>query len=55
MLDYVTRHWRGRFVTRDLARWDRAEPFLKRPFFMLVHVDAPLGARYARERRRSPG
>lgn len=55
MLDYVTRAWRGRWVTLDLRTWDRAEPFLKRPFFMVVHVEAPLGARYARESRRQPG
>lgn len=54
MLDYITRSWRGRWVTLDLGTWDRAEPFLKRPFFMLVNVEAPIGARYTREKRRHP-
>lgn len=54
MLDYVTRAWRGRWVTLDLGTWERAEPFLKRPFFMVVHVEAPIGARFAREKRRQP-
>lgn len=54
MLDYVTRSWRGRWVTLDLGTWERAEPFLKRPFFMVVNVEAPIGARYAREKRRQP-
>jgi len=39
-------------VTTALRTWEDVEPFLKRPFFLLVAVDGPLRARYEREQRR---
>jgi hypothetical protein len=50
MLDYATKNWRSHFVTEDLPthEHDVLDPFLKRPFFLLVEVDAPLLVRLAR-------
>ncbi|BEI85345.1 hypothetical protein CcaverHIS002_0507460 [Cutaneotrichosporon cavernicola] len=54
MLDAATRAWRSRHVTTALRTWEDIEPWLKRPWFLLVGVDGPLRARYERERRRRP-
>ncbi|KAJ7293741.1 hypothetical protein C8J57DRAFT_1269870 [Mycena rebaudengoi] len=48
LLDYVTRNWRVDFVTVDICTRDAVEAFAKRPFFLLVNVDAPLLHRYYR-------
>ncbi|KAF8922029.1 cytidine deaminase-like protein [Mucidula mucida] len=48
MLDHVTRNWRSRFVTSDLCTRELVEPFTKRPFFMLLSIDAPLLTRFHR-------
>lgn len=50
MLDYVTDRWQEHFVTMDLVFQDEIEAFSKRPFFLLVNVDAPLMTRFARYR-----
>jgi dCMP deaminase len=51
LLDHVTRNWRSNFVTRDLNTRDALEMFTKRPFFMLISVEAPLLERYRRSKR----
>ncbi|KAH7886091.1 cytidine deaminase-like protein [Phlebopus sp. FC_14] len=48
LLDHVTVNWRLNFVTDDLASVELVRQFAKRPFFMLVDVDAPLLLRYHR-------
>ncbi|KAI6120628.1 cytidine deaminase-like protein [Pisolithus croceorrhizus] len=48
LLEYVTRHWRSNFVTVDLISLELINPFIKRPFFLLIKVDAPLLQRYHR-------
>ncbi|KIY67207.1 hypothetical protein CYLTODRAFT_397583 [Cylindrobasidium torrendii FP15055 ss-10] len=48
MLDYVTRNWRTHFVTTSLNTRETVLPFAKRPFFMLINVDAPLMTRFLR-------
>ncbi|KAK2461544.1 hypothetical protein APHAL10511_006007 [Amanita phalloides] len=48
MLDYVTRRWQDNFVTSDLRTREQIEIFVKRPFFLLVSVDAPLCDRFRR-------
>ncbi|KAG7452309.1 uncharacterized protein BT62DRAFT_977861 [Guyanagaster necrorhizus] len=53
MLDYVTRNWRTRFVTVDLCTREQVERFIKRPFFMLLCIDAPIFDRYRRSNRNS--
>jgi len=51
MLLYVTRNWRDHFVTDDIATISTLEPFLKRPFVLLVSVDAPTLPRFYRHGR----
>ncbi|KAI0068120.1 hypothetical protein BV25DRAFT_1867175 [Artomyces pyxidatus] len=48
MSEYTTRNWRSNFVTLDLNNIEDLQLFVKRPFFMLVSVDAPLLDRYMR-------
>ncbi|KAJ7110048.1 cytidine deaminase-like protein [Mycena epipterygia] len=48
LLDYVTRNWQQDFVTVDLHTRDVVEAFVKRPFFMLLSIDAPLLDRFYR-------
>ncbi|KAJ6260609.1 hypothetical protein Dda_4835 [Drechslerella dactyloides] len=48
LLDYVTPRWQQRFVTTDIWTEDVLEALLKRPFFLLVGVDAPLVVRWRR-------
>ncbi|KAL1411249.1 Deoxycytidine monophosphate (dCMP) deaminase [Vanrija albida] len=55
LLDYTTRHWQRNFVTTALSTHSAIEPFLKRPFFLLVGVDGPLRARFLREKAKHPG
>lgn len=51
LLLFVTRNWRFNFVTLDLETKEIIEMFVKRPFFLLVHVDAPILARFHRSQR----
>lgn len=53
LLDFVTKRWRERWVTTDI--WDEhgLEVLLRRPFFLLVSVDAPVSVRWERYKRRS--
>jgi dCMP deaminase len=48
LLLYVTRNWEDNFVTVDLTTKELIESFMKRPFFLLVSIDAPLMQRFAR-------
>lgn len=48
LLNHVTRNWRKNFVTVDLTSDPLVTLFAKRPFFLLVNVDAPLLQRYRR-------
>ncbi|KAN0100336.1 Cytidine deaminase-like protein [Tylopilus felleus] len=48
LLDHVTRNWRKNFVTVNLTCTPLVSLFAKRPFFLLVNVDAPLLQRYRR-------
>ena len=52
LLDFVTLRWRERFVTTDI--WDETvvDALLKRPFFLLVSVDAPVSVRWQRFKAR---
>lgn len=53
MLHFVTSHWQTRYVTRDLYTSAVLEMFEKRPFFLLVGIEAPLLLRWARTQARS--
>lgn len=48
LLDFVTLRWRERWVTTDI--WDDkvVDALLRRPFFLLVSVDAPVSVRWKR-------
>ncbi|EAU92806.2 dCMP deaminase [Coprinopsis cinerea okayama7 len=48
LLDYVTVNWRENFVTSDLNTKELVDIFIRRPFFMLISVDAPLLDRFRR-------
>ncbi|KAH9486498.1 Deoxycytidylate deaminase [Psilocybe cubensis] len=50
LLDYVTKNWRNDFVTSDLRTRSLIETFVRRPFFLLVSVDAPLLERFHRSK-----
>ena len=51
LLDHVTRNWESNFVTADLYTRELVDVFIKRPFFMLVSVDAPVLERFRRSKR----
>ncbi|KAK2025262.1 hypothetical protein LX32DRAFT_655578 [Colletotrichum zoysiae] len=50
LLDHVTTRWQSRFVTTDVHNEAVLDVLSRRPFFMLVSVDAPLTVRHARFR-----
>lgn len=54
LLAFVTKRWQSRFVTTDISSEAVLEIFVRRPFFMLVSVDAPLTVRWQRFQRRQP-
>lgn len=47
-LDYATLHWRQHFVTTIRLSKKHLEAFRKRPWVLLVNVEAPLTWRFAR-------
>lgn len=51
LLEYVTKQWKARFVTTDISSETVLDVFARRPFFMLVSVDAPLTVRWQRFQR----
>ncbi|KNG46381.1 deoxycytidylate deaminase [Stemphylium lycopersici] len=52
LLDFVTLRWREQWVTTDI--WDDGvvDALMKRPFFLLVSVDAPFKVRWQRYQTR---
>ncbi|KDR85469.1 hypothetical protein GALMADRAFT_234357 [Galerina marginata CBS 339.88] len=50
LLKYVTENWRDNFVTSDLSTRELVEPFIRRPFFLLLSSDGPLLDRYSRSK-----
>ncbi|KAF2001317.1 hypothetical protein P154DRAFT_562652 [Amniculicola lignicola CBS 123094] len=52
LLEFVTLRWRERWVTTDI--WDEqvVDSLLRRPFFLLVGVDAPVSVRWQRFKAR---
>ncbi|KAH7148516.1 cytidine deaminase-like protein [Dactylonectria macrodidyma] len=53
LLDYVTKRWRDRFVTTDIPTEAVLDVFVRRPFFLLISVDAPLTVRWHRYQERA--
>ncbi len=48
LIDFVTRRWRERWVTTDVRDEVSLDSLLRRPFFILVGVDAPVSVRWRR-------
>ena len=55
VFDYVTSHWMEDFVITCLQGEAEYDMLLKRPFFMILAVVAPVQARFERCAARSPG
>lgn len=51
LLNYVTRNWQENFVTSDLDTRELVDLFVRRPFFLLLSIDAPLYERFRRSKR----
>lgn len=47
-LAYATQHWRSHFVTTDLREKRQLDEFLKRPWVVVVQIQAPLRLRWRR-------
>ncbi|KAF1820785.1 uncharacterized protein K489DRAFT_411996 [Dissoconium aciculare CBS 342.82] len=52
LLDYATKSWQSNFVTTSIHNGSVVDALSRRPFFILVHVDAPISLRWERFRRR---
>ncbi|APA11579.1 hypothetical protein SS1G_05018 [Sclerotinia sclerotiorum 1980 UF-70] len=48
LLDFVTKRWRERWVTTNIYTEAILDALLRRPFFILVSVDAPVSIRWKR-------
>jgi dCMP deaminase len=48
LLEFVTKRWRERWVTTDIHTESILDKLLRRPFFILVSVDAPASVRWKR-------
>ncbi|RYO97605.1 hypothetical protein DL764_007279 [Monosporascus ibericus] len=48
LLDFVTKRWRSRFVTTDIHDEAVLDALSRRPFFLLISVDAPVTVRWRR-------
>ncbi|KAL8840934.1 MAG: hypothetical protein Q9170_001127 [Blastenia crenularia] len=52
LVNFITKRWQQRWVTTDIWNEDILEKLSRRPFFLLVSVDAPLSLRWQRCRAR---
>lgn len=52
LLDFVTKRWREKWIIRDISNESTLEALLRRPFFILVTVDAPVSVRWRRHQAR---
>lgn len=48
LLDFVTKNWRERWVTTDIPNEAVLDMYTRRPFFLLISVDAPVTVRWRR-------
>ena len=48
LIDFVTKRWQQRWVTTDIGDESVLEMLSRRPFFILVSVDAPVSIRWRR-------
>lgn len=55
LVDFVTKRWRNRYVITDVHTESVLDVLVRRPFFILISVDAPLHVRWKRcQARKSP-
>ncbi len=52
LLSFVTRRWKQRWVTTDIHNQAILDKLFRRPFFILVSVDAPVSVRWQRSQAR---
>ncbi|KAF2967097.1 hypothetical protein GQX73_g6463 [Xylaria multiplex] len=52
LLSFVTTHWRSRWVTTDIHSEAVLDALSRRPFFILISVDAPVTVRWRRHQAR---
>jgi dCMP deaminase len=52
LLEYATKYWQEKFVTISIHDESIVEALFRRPFFVLVHIDAPIFLRWTRFRLR---
>lgn len=52
LIDFITKRWHERWVTTDIWDEEVVEALLRRPFFLLVSVDAPVTLRWERFKAR---
>lgn len=55
LLEHVTQRWRERWVTTDVMSKEVLDTYSRRPFFLLISVDAPLLVRWKRYQLRRSG
>ena len=48
LLEFITKRWREHWVLTDIYDENTLELLLRRPFFLLLNVEAPVGVRYQR-------
>ena len=48
LLDFVTKRWREHWVLTDIHDEATLELLLRRPFFLLLSIDAPISLRFCR-------
>jgi dCMP deaminase len=53
LLDFVTKNWRDRWVITDVHNEAILDLFSRRPFFILISVDAPVTVRWRRYQQRA--
>ena len=52
LLEFVTGSWHELWVTIDIWDEDVLDAFIRRPFFLLVSIDAPVSTRWERFAKR---
>ncbi|KAK3669622.1 Deoxycytidine monophosphate (dCMP) deaminase [Recurvomyces mirabilis] len=48
LVDYATQHWQTKFCTTSIHDEEILEALSHRPFFVLLHIDAPISVRWHR-------
>ncbi|KAJ3325956.1 Deoxycytidine monophosphate (dCMP) deaminase [Boothiomyces sp. JEL0866] len=47
-INYATSNWRSLFLISDIEKYQDVDSAFKRPFFLLLFIDAPVSVRYQR-------